>query len=108
MESPGEDQGLASSEGELFHHGARESSHSILSVERGLVSSPEVSALPTGSAEWHHHYHHVTSDDGLRCRGELVRDWLWALEEELTVTGPQGSGSLGGPCVAEPNLGPHA
>ena len=45
MESPGKDQGLSSSEGELFHHGARENSHSILSMERGLVSSPEVSTL---------------------------------------------------------------
>ena len=52
-----------------------------------------------GSAGCHHHYHHVTSDNGLRCRGELEWDWLWALAEELTVTGPQGSGSLGGPVL---------
>ena len=45
VESPGKDQGLASSEGELFHRGAHEKSHSILPMERGPVSSPEVSTL---------------------------------------------------------------
>ena len=45
LESPGKDQGLASSEGELFHHGARESSHSILPVERDLVPSAEAVTL---------------------------------------------------------------
>ena len=45
MESPGKNQGLASSEGELFHHRAHENSHSILPMERGPVSSPEVPTL---------------------------------------------------------------
>ena len=45
MESPGKDQGLASSEGELFHLGAHENSHSILPMERGPVSSLEMSTL---------------------------------------------------------------
>ena len=45
MESPGQDQVLASSEGELFLHRACEGSHSILPMERVPVSSPEVSTL---------------------------------------------------------------
>ena len=49
MESPGKDQGLASSEGELFHLGAHENSHSILPMERGPVSSLEMSTLQS----WH-------------------------------------------------------
>ena len=45
LESPGKDQGLASSESELFHHGACGNSHSTLSVERDTVPSPEVVTL---------------------------------------------------------------
>ena len=45
MEPPGKDQGLALSEGEPFHNGAHENSHSILPMESGPWSSSEVSAL---------------------------------------------------------------
>ena len=56
MESPGKDQGLASSEGELFHLGAHENSHSILPMQRGPMSSPEMSTLQAGSSGCHHQY----------------------------------------------------
>ena len=44
---------------------------------------------------------------GHGCRGKLVWGWPYALEEELSVTGAQGTGILGALCVAEPNLSPH-
>ena len=44
LESPGKDEVLAAL-GELFHYGARENSHSTLSVERDPVPSPEVVTL---------------------------------------------------------------
>ena len=45
LESPGKDQGLASSESELVHHGVRVNSHSTRSLERDPVQSPEVVTL---------------------------------------------------------------